>query len=227
MRSAWFLPPLAACLFAASAVPLPAQEEKAKPPDPAMEAFTALQKEFRQRMRDAGVNENADRARAEAAKSFVPRFRSLADANVGTPAGLAAIRQVLRLSGTAKDAAGGADLEAEAMSYAEGYLKKAIETASNPEVKASAHVALGDLYWEEGEAKGERLAKARAAYEAAVKALPDSEVTKGAKGNLFEIDFLQVGKPAPDFEFPDLAGKTRKLSEFRGKVLLLNFWATW
>jgi len=30
-----------------------------------------------------------------------------------------------------------------------------------------------------------------------------------------------------DFTLPDLAGKTHSLSSWRGKVLLLNFWATW
>ena len=34
---------------------------------------------------------------------------------------------------------------------------------------------------------------------------------------------LPVGKAAPDFELPDLAGARRKLSEFRGKDLLLIF----
>lgn len=32
---------------------------------------------------------------------------------------------------------------------------------------------------------------------------------------------------APDFALPDLDGKKRRLSEFAGKVVLLNFWATW
>jgi peroxiredoxin len=32
---------------------------------------------------------------------------------------------------------------------------------------------------------------------------------------------------APDFALPDLDGNVRHLSAFRGKVVLLNFWATW
>ncbi len=30
-----------------------------------------------------------------------------------------------------------------------------------------------------------------------------------------------------DFELPDLQGKTHKLSDFRGKWVLVNYWATW
>jgi len=33
--------------------------------------------------------------------------------------------------------------------------------------------------------------------------------------------------PAPDFAVQDVHGNMRKLSEFRGKVVLLNFWANW
>ncbi|MBM3242474.1 redoxin domain-containing protein [Candidatus Poribacteria bacterium] len=40
-----------------------------------------------------------------------------------------------------------------------------------------------------------------------------------------ESDAL-VGKLAPDFELKDLSGNTVKLSKLKGKVVLLNFWAT-
>ena len=36
-----------------------------------------------------------------------------------------------------------------------------------------------------------------------------------------------VESNAVDFDFVDFAGKPRKLSEFRGKFVLLDFWATW
>ena len=34
-------------------------------------------------------------------------------------------------------------------------------------------------------------------------------------------------KPMPEFTLPDLNGKQRSSSEWQGKILVINFWATW
>lgn len=36
-----------------------------------------------------------------------------------------------------------------------------------------------------------------------------------------------VGSPAPDFELKDITNRTHRFSELRGKIVLINFWATW
>ena len=36
-----------------------------------------------------------------------------------------------------------------------------------------------------------------------------------------------IGSKAPDFELTDLMGKKVRLSDFQGKVVILDFWATW
>ena len=38
---------------------------------------------------------------------------------------------------------------------------------------------------------------------------------------------LSVGDPAPDWRLSDPTGKTHSLSDYRGKVVVLDFWATW
>lgn len=46
-----------------------------------------------------------------------------------------------------------------------------------------------------------------------------SEATAEDKGGVF--------KPAPDFTLLDINGNKKSLSDFKGKVIILNFWATW
>ncbi|MEN8257474.1 MAG: TlpA disulfide reductase family protein [Thermodesulfobacteriota bacterium] len=40
-------------------------------------------------------------------------------------------------------------------------------------------------------------------------------------------EVAEVGKPAPDFTLMDREGKTWTLSELKGQVVFVNFWATW
>jgi len=36
-----------------------------------------------------------------------------------------------------------------------------------------------------------------------------------------------VGDPAPNFTLPDSAGVNRSLTDYRGRVVMLNFWDSW
>jgi len=65
---------------------------------------------------------------------------------------------------------------------------------------------------------------------------------KGMKGTILLVTMLAMlaalgcskrqevaaeGKPAPDFTLKDLSGNPVTLSSLKGKVVLVNFWATW
>jgi len=55
---------------------------------------------------------------------------------------------------------------------------------------------------------------------AGIRMARDSRANSSARGQL-------IGNLAPDFELPALDGKNLKLSDLRGKAVLLNFWATY
>jgi thiol-disulfide isomerase/thioredoxin len=60
----------------------------------------------------------------------------------------------------------------------------------------------------------------------------NKEITKEtglANEDIPGVDLSQVkeGKPAPNFELTTLAGETVQLSDYKGKKVILNFWATW
>lgn len=45
--------------------------------------------------------------------------------------------------------------------------------------------------------------------------------------NTQQLDMRQIAPLAPDFELPGVDGQSVRLSSLRGKVTILNFWATW
>lgn len=45
--------------------------------------------------------------------------------------------------------------------------------------------------------------------------------------NMFVADTVFIGKPANDFVIPDANGKMTSMDQFKGKVVLIDVWATW
>jgi thiol-disulfide isomerase/thioredoxin len=62
---------------------------------------------------------------------------------------------------------------------------------------------------------------------------PASPVPSGAgsnslsQGHVAAFVFRKSPEPLPEVKFKDAAGKERTLADWRGKVVLLNLWATW
>jgi len=121
-----------------------------------------------------------------------------------------------------------------------GFLETVVDKATNTEVKGLAlyynALALdGKASRNEGRASDEAVARCRmdaaALMEKAVKIAPDAKVGDQtlAKAAATELISLKIGvdNPVPEIEGTDLDGKKVKLSSYRGKVVLFDFWATW
>jgi len=111
----------------------------------------------------------------------------------------------------------------------------------NKPVQASAIYAVADYYKNKSEPRGraapedadELAKKAELGFERIEKEFADviqfRDRTYGAaaKSALFELRHLRVGKTVPEVEGEDVDGAKFKLSDYRGKVVMLDFWGHW
>lgn len=75
-------------------------------------------------------------------------------------------------------------------------------------------------------------AKAEEYYQRVLAEYKDLEHYRGtlgtaAEAELFELRHLQIGMVGPDIEGEDIDGVQFKLSDYRGKVVVLDFWGNW
>lgn len=83
------------------------------------------------------------------------------------------------------------------------------------------------IMWPFG-AEAEEVVADDVAVEAAVEAEPEpAEEQKSEEDDVEATTLVNVGDVAPDFAVTMLDGRTIKLSELRGNVVMVCFWATW
>jgi len=97
-----------------------------------------------------------------------------------------------------------------------------IQTAPDREIKSQAQFNIGDAYWRTKDND-----RARKAFQTVVTEYPGTSWAEDAEGNLREIEFLNLGQPAPAFERTTISGDPISLAGFKGKVLVLKFWGTY
>lgn len=175
--------------------------------------------------------------------TYMPKFQDLAKRAEGTEAAAGALKQIFFLgyrtgrpeaSLEAVDVLMAAHLKSPVLEEvaellgtdprhkeSRTQLRRMLEQSPHAAVRAAAQFSLGCQLLRTGEPEGRRL------LEDLRKTAPDSPYAKRAEGTIFELEFLQIGRTPPDFEAVDPDGKAFKLSDYRGKVVVLDFWGYW
>ena len=100
--------------------------------------------------------------------------------------------------------------------------RRLLTHSKDNKLRASVQLALGRVYEETN-----RPQEARQAFQEVLREAPGSPQAEDAELLLHEMKNLQVGQTVPAFEAVTLDGKQITPAALRGKVVLLNFWATW
>jgi hypothetical protein len=96
--------------------------------------------------------------------------------------------------------------------------------SKSPEVLAAIAFHAAETTYADGQ--GDTI-KAKTLYQKVVSDYPNTIYATQAKSQVYEFEHLSIGMPAPDFTASDQDGVTFKLSDYRGKVVLLDFWGFW
>jgi hypothetical protein len=99
-------------------------------------------------------------------------------------------------------------------------------TSKNTEAQAAALDALSNILTGTSASDSDRK-RASEYKDELVKNFQDSKVVSRMNAKAFREQNLVVGKPVPDFAAKDIEGADFKLSDYKGKVVLIDFWGFW
>ena len=106
-------------------------------------------------------------------------------------------------------------------------LEAVIAQAPNDELKLQATFGRGVACMGESSTADERAHARKDLLAAQAGCEEGSDLAEAVTGYLFELDNLQIGMIAPDIVAADLDGVEFKLSDYRGKIVMLDFWGDW
>lgn len=197
------------------------------------------------------LQEHAKLIQENPQKGFVDKFLALAEDHPKTPGGLNATVWVMRNSYSAPQAAKKAvgllekyHLKSKEIEQAVYMLRytRGVDTASllrkiiaeNPHriVKGKATFTLGQMLLQarRGGKPNPEAVKLLEAVEKEYATIPyygSKTLGEASTSALFEIRHLSIGRVAPDIEGEDIDGVKFKLSDYRGKVVVIDFWGDW
>lgn len=105
------------------------------------------------------------------------------------------------------------------------YLKAVEELAPTQHIKDSLSLKHVESVFKDGDFNSEE--EATALLEVAERLVSDDDELNGYRSLVEKTLSLVRGKEEIDFEFVDTNGKFWKLSDFKGKAVYVDFWATW
>jgi hypothetical protein len=117
--------------------------------------------------------------------------------------------------------------EAVGKDKAADLMEKLLAESPHDGVRAAVLVTQASAVIQGHNGNAEEIKSARAKLERVQKEFGKTRYAAQAAGMLFEEDHLQIGMQAPDFDALDQDGKPWKLSDYRGKVVVVDFWGYW
>ena len=101
-------------------------------------------------------------------------------------------------------------------------LEKLSRTTQDEDLRIGSLYIMGQVEMASG-----NLAAAKETFNRMIHSFPESEYIPRVKGYIYDIEHLQPGMNAPDFSTRTLDQREFSLESQEGKIVLLNFWATW
>lgn len=102
-------------------------------------------------------------------------------------------------------------------------MKRAIAATHNESTMAAAEYTIGRSWYQ----LDVDLERALEHFKTVVEKYPTWANVDSARAYIREIETLGPGNPAPDFEAQSIDGKQVSLSSLKGRIVLVDFWATW